>query len=336
MAESRNKLGMSAETYGKYKIYYPIFGEAKIDGRRLFIVIRNSKPAALAHSGFDVTDRIPNICANFVSMLSKYKRKNGVFDIEVTAELKKGDEYTSTWAKTGMLFTRAKNEAVVARIESELEFAVFDFVSLDIFEASKFYEDETTCVVRDELLRDIIDYNTNPNIFYVMKEVLHNEQEIDDYYAELLDFGFEGTMLKDMQSSYKNKERVASWLKRKPEATEDFSIIDFELGSNKNSNRLGKITVHVPGAKDTLRVGGGFKDKPPKKQIHYRNLKGTKEEFQKLDVGTLCDRETIWKFRNFLKGYYIEVKYQDDKQSVTKTRRSPRFIRFRPDKTVKV
>lgn len=321
------EIGAKAETYGDFRIFYPIFGEAKIDGRRGLVIIKDLKAKAIsASSGKDLTNRMPAICADLTMLLELNGLRDGVFDGEINAELEEGDEYKSCWGKTGMVFSKY---TPVDKINDSIKFAVFDFVSLNIFEEKFYFEDIRPLKERDKLLRQLFTSNISPHIFYVEKKLLYSEAEINQYYEELRAAGWEGIMLKDPDSSYKNYERTAAWLKRKPVKTEDFPIIGFNVGEGKNQNRLGALVVQTPDGE--LRVGGGFKDKPEAK-TRFRRLTGTKEEFEKLDLGLLNDRETIWKFREFLIGQVIEVKSQDDQQKVCPTARSPRFVRFRPDK----
>lgn len=320
-------VGAKAETYGDWKIYYPIFGEAKIDGRRCLVIVENLKAKAISGaSGKDLTERIPAICADLTMLLELNGLRDGIFDGEINAELEEGDGYQSAWGKTGLVFSK---NIPVKQVNDQIRFAVFDFVSLKVFQEQFFFEDVTTLKERDVLLRRLFAVNISPHIFYIEKKLLHSEAEIDKYYEELRAAGWEGIMLKDPDSSYKNYTRSACWLKRKPVKTEDFPIVDFEVGKGKNSRRLGALVVRTP-AGELLRVGGGFKDKP-EARTKFARLKGTKEEFADLDLGLLNDRETVWKFREFLIGQVIEVRSQDDKQKVC-IARSPNFVRFRPDK----
>lgn len=322
----KGEVGTKAETYGDFKIYFPIFGEAKIDGRRCLIIIRDLKARAISGSGKDLTDRLPAICSDLTMLLELNGLHNGVFDGEINVELEKGDKYKSCWSNTGMAFSK---HIPVEKINEKIRFAAFDFLSLDIFDKTEYFEDITPLKRRDIMLRKLFTCNISKHIFYIEKKLLHTQEEIDTYYQQLRNFGWEGIMLKDPDMSYKNYQRTAAWLKRKPVKTEDFPIVGFECGKGKNSKRLGAIVVQTPDGE--LRVGGGLKDKPDPK-TRFRNLQGIQEEFECLDIGLLNDRETIWKFRHFLMGQIIEVKSQDDKEKVCSTARSPRFVRFRPDK----
>ena len=320
-------VGAKAETYGDWKIYYPIFGEAKIDGRRCLVVVENLKAKAISGaSGKDLSSRMPAICADLVMLLELNGLRDGVFDGELNAELEEGDGYRSSWGKTGMVFSK---NIPVEEINDQIRFAVFDFVSLKAFQEQFFCEDVTPLRKRDALLRKLFIANVSPHVFYIEKKLLYSEAEIDQYYEVLRAAGWEGIMLKDPDSSYKNYTRSACWLKHKPVKTDDFPIVGFEVGKGKNSRRLGALVVTTPTG-ELLRVGGGFKDRP-EARTRFARLKGTKEEFEDMDLGLLNDRETIWKFREYLLGQVVEVRSQDDKRKVC-IERSPNFVRFRPDK----
>jgi len=315
------QLGMSAANTQDYKTYFPIFGEPKIDGRRLFVKVLDGKSTALTHSGLDVTSKLPTICDWLSSVVQE-----GVFDGELTTILKKGDIYGSPWAKTGMLF--GKNTS--SQADHELVFVVFDFVNLSIFK-KPYYEDNTPCSERYARLKELLlpILQKTSKVALLEGQLLHNAAEVNTYYMQSLERGYEGIMLKDPNGSYDNYRRTGKWLKMKPTKTEEFPIVAFEPGQGKNKNRLGKIVVEVDGR--LLHVGGGFLDKPSKDQWEFYKLAGTAEEFSTLNVSELCDRETIWKFRELLKGCYVEVKSQDDQAPVS-IRRCPIFVRFRVDK----
>jgi len=324
--------GAKAETYGKkFKPFFPVLADAKLDGRRLLVKIENLKATALSGSGKDLSKKLYIICNYLLKKIKKYGLKNGVFDGELVSVLRPNDTYTSMWGKTGIITVKNPTVEQQRIIDEDIKFAVFDFCSLSIFDENSCFEDIIPCKKRDEILYNILDDTVHLGkggvAYYLEKEILENEEDLEDFYQEKLREGFEGAVFKDPKMSYKNYQRTACWIKRKPVITIDCKIVDFEKGSNKNSNRLGKIIVQTE--EGLVKVGGGLKD-TPKGQWNLKKLQGTEKEFQTLKVESLNDRTTIWKFRHFLKGEIIEVKYQDDSHKVADCR-FLRFVRFRPD-----
>jgi len=117
---------------------------------------------------------------------------------------------------------------------------------------------------------------------------------------EYIKMGFEGAMLKDMQSPYVFK-RSDAILKLKTFVDADGKITDSFEGKGRHKGRLGGFIVEFDGV--LTRVGGGFSD---------------------------AERTYLWKNRGEIVGSMIEVKYQNKTEEGSL--RFPVFVKFRPDK----
>jgi DNA ligase-1 len=130
-------------------------------------------------------------------------------------------------------------------------------------------------------------------------EILHR------FFQDAVDQGHEGIMIKDLSTPYRCV-RSTNWLKWKPTITVDLSVVDLEIGTGRNANRLGALVCEGidDGRKITVNVGSGFSD---------------------------SDRREFWENRNLLIGQIVEIcadaitKNQDNTYSL----RFPRFLRFR-------
>jgi ATP-dependent DNA ligase len=127
----------------------------------------------------------------------------------------------------------------------------------------------------------------------VKYRVLATEAELDAYYEEVLEDGYEGLVLKNPLSGYYSS-RMVDWLKMKPVDDGEGIIIGFSPGKGRNEGRLGAVWLDFDGAK--IKCGGGFRDK---------------------------ERDWIWQHRDQLIGRFVEFKYQKDDVAVG------RFNRFR-------
>ena len=87
-----------------------------------------------------------------------------------------------------------------------------------------------------------------------------DETELRGFYAECLDEGYEGVMLKDMAAPYRWK-RSDAILKMKPVATEEGVITSWYEAkeSTKRAGQFGGFVVLTPNGV-TTRVGGGYSD----------------------------------------------------------------------------
>jgi DNA ligase-1 len=116
-----------------------------------------------------------------------------------------------------------------------------------------------------------------------------------------LKHGFEGAMVKDLDSPYQFKRSIAM-LKVKKMETVDGKVVGFEEGKGKCKGVLGALQVEVDGV--VTSVGGGYSD---------------------------AQRSDLWKHREDLIGRIVEVQYQNFTKSDHKLR-FPVYVRHRPDK----
>jgi DNA ligase-1 len=117
--------------------------------------------------------------------------------------------------------------------------------------------------------------------------------------------GFEGIMIKSMDAPYICK-RSDSWMKWKPTISVDLTIVGFEPGTGRNSNRLGAIICEGEDNDRRIRVnvGTGFSD---------------------------ALRDEYWANRDDLLGHLVEVQADavTQNQDGSYSLRFPRFLRFR-------
>ena len=119
--------------------------------------------------------------------------------------------------------------------------------------------------------------------------------------------GYEGVMIKDLDSGYKNK-RSHSWLKQKPFIEVTLEVVAVEEGTGKNVGKLGALVcAGIDDGKDIrVNVGSGFTDD---------------------------DRAAIWDARSHVIGNLVEVRAdavtQNQDTDDTYSLRFPRFKTFR-------
>ena len=136
-------------------------------------------------------------------------------------------------------------------------------------------------------------------------DTLVGEVEFKDYNKKMVEEGYEGIMIKNIDASYECK-RSTAWLKMKPFIEVSLEVINVEEGTGRNAGRLGALVCS--GSDDqrkiNVNVGSGFSDD---------------------------DRTEFYSVRDTLPGQIVEVRADaiTQNQDGTYSLRFPRFLRFR-------
>ena len=138
-------------------------------------------------------------------------------------------------------------------------------------------------------------------------DTLVGDVEFKDYNKKMVDEGYEGIMIKDVDAVYECK-RSASWLKMKPFIEVSLTVTAYEEGTGRNEGRLGALICEGEddGKYIKVNVGSGFSDD------------------QRID---------FWTDKDTLIGQVLEVRADaatrsQDSEDVWSLR-FPRFLRFR-------
>ena len=249
------------------KLKYPVAVEVKYDGVRCVAVKENGKVTLYSRNGkvFSNFQELEEFC-------TKEMDNDTVWDGEIISE-----DFQQLMHRTHA--DEGKNTDI------PVEFVIFDALFLWEWKAGKSERPYR------ERKQD-----------YVLAE---SENHLRNYYQEALKKGFEGIMIKNLDSPYLCAKSNL-WLKLKPSDTADMMITAFIEGKGKYAGKLGAILCQHGNVK--AKVGSGFTD---------------------------AQRERIWADRNKLMGRVVEVEYQ----SITKPSRTgirslrfPTFICLRLDK----
>jgi DNA ligase-1 len=182
------------------------------------------------------------------------------------------------------------------------DYMIFDMLTLAEFQQGISNNDYWT---RKQGLINLFKQVVNcPNLICVEPfKVLKNAtvEDINEATQIAMNMGFEGAMIKPLDSKYECK-RSYSWQKAKVFQSDEFRIIDFEEGDGKYKGTLGKVIVDVNGV--SVGVGSGFNDN---------------------------QRNEIWNDKEQYLGKYIEVQYQE-KIEKTNSLRFPTVKSLRLDK----
>jgi DNA ligase-1 len=163
-------------------------------------------------------------------------------------------------------------------------------------------------------MRPVIDTMNNVELLsHIMVDLDSGEgrDQLHRYANDMVNAGFEGIMIKDINSPYECK-RNTFWMKWKPTHTYDLKVIALEEGTGRNKGRLGALVCdgYDDSKRITVNVGSGFSD---------------------------SDRDNLWADHvemDCVVGKTAEVLCDaiTQNQDGTYSLRFPRFVRFRDDK----
>ena len=289
--------------------------EPKLDGVRVLMVVSfepgmydHPEPVATCYSRngkiFEnfthIEDQVTTNVRKIITLLGKdigNCTKGFVFDGEVV-----GASFNEL-----MKQARRKTDAKA----DDTVFHVFDVMPLADFQRghcnAQFRKRVTAMNNLRPLLEDLSSVETMSHII-VDLDTDEGKQQIKTYSNDMVNAGFEGIMIKDLEAPYECKRNLF-WMKWKPTITVDLQVIDIEEGTGRNKSRLGALVCQGTddGKLINVNVGSGFSD--DQRAEFYGNQFDVIGE----TVEVLCDAVS---------------QNQDGSYSL----RFPRFVRFRDDK----
>lgn len=239
LAESLTTQGVNGDFKIVDPINYPVRVEAKLDGLRLIAVKDRGEVSLFTRSGTPI-ETLPRI----VQAIKDLKEDDIVLDGEVMGE---------DWNESASVVMSSKSK----KDDSSMRYHVFDMVDLTAWQTQVSKTHYRARLL--DLQLTIGDTERTP-FRYVKSTMAQDETELREFYNECLDEGYEGVMLKRLDTTYQWK-RTDSILKMKPVATEEGVVVGWHKANEKTKRAglFGGFLVLTPNGVIT-KVGGGYTD----------------------------------------------------------------------------
>ena len=304
-----------AHLYEPDKVVFPVRAEYKVDGSRLQIHKWGTKIWLYSRRGIEKSGTLPEI----VEIARKFKAQSCIIDSEVVATDSEGNFLPFQYLLERTVPRELSPEELRERMKKiKVTIRAFDIlylngqilIDLPLYERRKFLVE----VVPSEYLMDGQD--------------CQNEVELMRFYEEALKKGYEGVVVKNLNSKYEIGQRTYTWLKLKPERdTLDCTIVKALYGKGKRAGWYSSflLAVRDPKEKKLYTVG------------RVSNLSENAMEMLRDIIDKTKTAEN--KDGVYVKpSVVVEVTFQEiqktDEYTSGYALRVPKVVRFRPDKTV--
>ena len=240
LADTLTTVGVNGDFTITDPIKYPVRVEAKLDGLRLIAVKQHGEVSMFTRSGTPI-ETLPRIKAAIEALPAD----DFVLD---------GEAMAASWEDSASVMMSSKTK----KDDSEMLYHIFDCVRFEDWQAQK---SETHYRARLLDISMIVGDVQGTPFRYVKSTLAANETELREFYAQCLDEGYEGVMLKDTAAPYRWK-RSDAILKLKPVCTVDLVIVghyDGNIGSKHEGHWGGFKAMAANGV--VTNIGGGFNDK---------------------------------------------------------------------------
>jgi DNA ligase-1 len=266
--------------------------EPKYDGARLGLYFSRT---VKGRYDFDILSRRDVSHASTLGFIAEQLKPYIESHYESPVVQVDGEMFTDNWRTTMHLL---KNSNVAKK---SLIFRAFDFVETNKIDGC----DMTQLWARREKLTTLLERTKHPNIELVPSVQIDSDRKAKEFRTKFVDEGFEGLMLKWVNSPYIANSRTSAWLKWKSFVDKTGKIVGFKQGTRgtKNARRLGAVIVQLEDGTGLVSAGTGFSDD---------------------------DRDEIWENRQLYLGRLVDIKVQDGRDDLINT--MPTFLRFRSGK----
>ena len=215
----------------KSKIKYPVASQPKLDGVRAII----QESGTTSRNGKDLVSA-PHIHETLKPLFEKYP--DLVFDGELYAHKSDGIDFN----KIISCVRKTKPTAAdLAESKQNIQYWIYDLPS----QVGSF----------DERYKMLCSLDLPDCCIIVPTEQMDNINDILAYYFDYMDDGYEGQIIRILDSEYENK-RSKSLLKHKTFFDQEFTILGVEEGKGKLQGKVGTLMFEIEGKPFNAAVNG--------------------------------------------------------------------------------
>lgn len=221
------------------KVNYPVRVEPKLDGLRCIAVKKDGEVTFYTRNG-TVLETLPRVKA----ALEAAPYDNITLDGEAMGE---------DWNESASVLMSSKSK----KDDSNIFYNVFDAMLTEDWIAQRC---DLPYADRCELVAKVVEQVADQRVRQVPHIMAKSEDSLKKYFAKCMNDGYEGVMLKTLNTGYEF-DRSKNILKLKPCVTYEGVIVGWYEGrrGTKREGQFGGFRVVLPNGVVT-RVGGGFND----------------------------------------------------------------------------
>jgi len=304
-----------AHLYEPDKVEYPVRAEFKIDGSRLQIHKWGTQIWLFSRRAVEKSQTLPEI----VDIAGGFRAHNCILDSEVVAV----DPMGSFLPFQHLLERTVPRELSAEELERRREkirltIRAFDVLYLNGRELTNLPLSE-----RRKHLLEVV-----PVEYLAEGEDCKNEVELMKFYEEALRSGWEGIVVKNLNSTYEVGQRTYTWLKLKSERdTIDCAIVKALYGKGKRAGFYSSFLLAVRDPKERkLYTIGRVSNLPEDAMEALRDIV-EQTKISEDDEGVLVKPSVV------VEATYQEIQETDEYTSGYALR-VPKIVRFRPDKKI--
>jgi DNA ligase-1 len=304
-----------AHLYEPDKVVYPVRAEYKIDGSRLQVHKWGTQIWIFSRRGVEKSKTLPEI----VEIAKKFNAQSCIVDGEVLAVDQKGNPLPFQVMLERTVPRELTPEELAERMEKvRVTYRAFDILFLNGRELTSLPLSE-----RRKYLVEVV-----PQEYLAEGVECQNEVELMRFYDEALRKGFEGIVVKDLNSPYEMGQRTYTWLKLKPERdTIDCTIVKALYGKGRRAGLYSSFLLAVRHPTEKRLYTIGKVSNLPEQTMDALSTIVEKTKTSEDDEGVFVKPTVV-----------VEVTYQEiqetDEYISGYALRVPKIVRFRTDKTI--
>lgn len=245
--------------------------EPKLDGCRILLVVDHIQHATCYSRNGKIFENFQKIEDQVTKYLSNFLVNNELFnDTFSDGFVLDGEVVGNTFQE---LMRQARRKSNVDADDSV--FHIFDILPLKDFklghwDASLSSRMEVLEEIKGHLTLSASNIEVVPHIS-VDLDTAEGVTQLHEYAETKVAAGFEGIMIKDINSTYQCK-RNTSWMKYKPVHDYDLTVIGVNPGTGKHSGKMGALVCEGidDGKHITVNVGSGYTD--TERQLYWDSM----------------------------------------------------------------